>query len=649
MCCFISSGGVRLAGFATSGGKFAADVSASPLVFDIRSAGDWPDLVLAPDGVMRSPLALGGSYKIHGSFLVPRLWIPAAQQQVEFQPTEIVSAASTHIMFAAGDSTPHIWGRDIGSMQFRNISIVDISNAGSGRGTVLFDLVGGTALSFLVHRFSAIANFKAAGKLVDLGAASELFSIVGCEGGITTIYTGADVSVGLTTTQMLISQPTAGAAAKKPAWCLMGDLGKSQFSVGIIDNNAGDSSFCVDSTSGGASTFIGNTFEAGDGDFFRPDVSLALTAMAAADKSITSFTAQAHAVTTVAAGVAGSNFSTGLVRHQFDVGDSVTHSAFSEGTYDGVKTITAIVSPFVYQVSATAFVATDTGTTTHDLATVCASAGAGFTRGQVILLGGATPAAYLGAQAIKSVDPDEDSFVIPVAFSSSGTGTIQITRVTTTSDHPMAVGETQTITGTTSYNSTTKILFNPADDAFEIPVAFVADDATGTVASTSKNKTDVGVTVSSNGIQPDSLILGFGSMNGNATATVIAFPSVYQAVDVSGITDDGVTERFELTDATAGVYTYRGLKPISARAAADVTATKTGSTDLYRFASSVNGAIPVFASASYAPMEVKTTKVTVPVDGFVPMVTGDTIQVMVAGDGHSDNITITDIVVQVTG
>lgn len=627
-------------------------ITERPQRVEIFSASDWPALVLAPDGVMRSPLVLATSYVVYGSFLVPRLLQPPAVSAVDFQTIEIVSGSSTQVLFAAGDTTPHIWGRDVASIQFRNISLVDISNGGAGRGTVLFDLVGGTSLSFLVNRFSSLANFLSLGKIVDIGAANELTSFVGNEGGLTSFYTGADISVGLTTSQLLVSQldPAAGGQPmKKPVWCLVGDLGKTHFSIGTIDNNAGDSAFCIDSASTGSFTFLGNTFESGDGNFFRPDVSKSLTAMVAADKSVTSFSAQAHAVTSVAAGLSGSNFSTGPVRHQFTSGDSVTHSGFSEGTYNGTKTITQIVDPFTYAVSATAFVATDTGTTTHDLATVCASAGAGFTRGQTILLGGTTPGVYTGTHKIKSVDPDEDSFVISVAFSTGGTGTIQITRITTASDHPMVVGETNVVAGTTNYNGTTQILFTTADDSFDIPVEFIANDATGTVASVSKTQKDIGVLVDVNGIQADSEYIGFSEMNGNATVTVIAAMNTYQAIDVSGSVDSSVTERFTLTDTTAGIYTYNGLKPISARIKAEVSAEKTGATQKYRFTTSVNGAIPVFAAASFGPMEVRTTTVTTPVSRFEALVTGDTIQIMIAGDGHNDGITITDFFLEIQG
>ena len=48
-------------------------------------------------------------------------------------------------------------------------------------------------------------------------------------------------------------------------------------------------------------------------------------------------------------------------------------------------------------------------------------------------------------------------------------------------------------------------------------------------------------------------------------------------------------------------------------------------------------------------MEVKTSKVGVTVLTSVALVKDDTIQIMIAGDGTSDNITITDFVIEIRG
>ncbi len=133
----------------------------------------------------------------------------------------------------------------------------------------------------------------------------------------------------------------------------------------------------------------------------------------------------------------------------------------------------------------------------------------------------------------------------------------------------------------------------------------------------------------------------FVQMNGNADVTTIALTDTYQAMDVSDVSVVH-NEQWSLTDAAEGILTYDGDIEFAGMLAATISALKTTSIKNYRFAVSINGAIPVFASARYMPMEVKTTKVSIPMIDHVDLFSGDTFQIMVAGDGHSDNITITD-------
>ena len=108
-----------------------------------------------------------------------------------------------------------------------------------------------------------------------------------------------------------------------------------------------------------------------------------------------------------------------------------------------------------------------------------------------------------------------------------------------------------------------------------------------------------------------------------------------------------ITERFTLVNATNGVYRYDGNKPICARVFVIVTGS--GSASTWRFTTSVNGAIPVFANAFYSTIDIldADASVSVAASNFEELVNGDTIQVMVAGDGHSNNITIAEFQIQI--
>jgi len=66
-----------------------------------------------------------------------------------------------------------------------------------------------------------------------------------------------------------------------------------------------------------------------------------------------------------------------------------------------------------------------------------------------------------------------------------GTGTYDggnSTLITTTADHNLSIGECITLTGTTNYNSPCMVLSVPSTKTFEVNIAHVADDDTGTYA-----------------------------------------------------------------------------------------------------------------------------------------------------------------------
>lgn len=142
--------------------------------------------------------------------------------------------------------------------------------------------------------------------------------------------------------------------------------------------------------------------------------------------------------------------------------------------------------------------------------------------------------------------------------------------------------------------------------------------------------------------QPDSQNIAFGTVNGNTGLTAVT-DGVYTAINTTGLVSQSLTSRYTLTTPATGLWTYNGLTPIKPVTAIAIHAKKTGSTANYRFAISINGAVPVFATAFYQPMEVKTTKVHTPIIIPVSITTTDTIQVMIAGDGTGDDITITDV------
>lgn len=549
-------------------------------IVDVYSADDLPAAITAADGVSRRPLRLSTTYIVHKDFTWPRLLLPKGTDFTKFQTTIIKGSRTSVIISMDGDTTPHIWGRDIGAFRINDVSVKDISNAGAGRGTVLIDIVGGGSFSFFTMDFAGFLNFKNLGTLVDVGMqiTSAGFD-TNVEGGFVNRINpspfGFKQSHAINLLRMI--RIATDPAMKRPFIVFQGEPSTAVVSSNSVELQSGDHAFHIDSASTGIMDLLGNTYAGTTGgNFFRPDISKSLTAMANADISITSFA------------------------------DSTANP--------GVDT------------------------------TVNFGSIQKFTRGQVILI--ADEAAYDGTRTIVRVADDQSSFDINVVFSTSGAGTLKITRVTSTA-HGMVEGETHTISGTTSYNGTEKNLF-VTDNTFDIPVAFVADDATGTVVSTGRDEKSIDVSSIANGAQKDSKFIAFGEMNANATATTIT-DGTYAAIDVTGpFAANAVTERWTLTGATNGIFTYNGSKPFSGNLGAVINALKSGATANYRFTVSINGAVPVFASAVFAPMEVRTTKVSTVLLAPVNIVSGDTVQVMAAGDGTGDNLTITDFTLEIS-
>lgn len=631
----------------TFNGNPVSSQSATSVV-DIFSNADWPATVTGRDGNTRVPLSQGVTYVIHNLlFGLPLMELPLGV--VGAGTINLVGAANANknILISGSANVGHFWGRSAPTLQFANLIMIDI--AGGGRGTKLLDLGAGDVNAFVTFEGGALVNFKSLGDLVDVDMVAQTeLGVVGCEGGFVQRFTGTYDVAGSGFRAVYTSSGSPPTPTLKPQLVMQGAAVMSILggSIGMV---AGDPIYHIDSAYTGSSSISTVGYSgASAGDFFRSDVSaLALSGEANVDKSITSFAADAKTITTVTDAFGTATYGLGTSnRHEWLVGDSVTHSGFTEGSYNGVKTI-ASVTEFTYT-TGDAFVAGDTGTATNDLATVVASTQAGFTRGQIVLLGGATPGAYSGLQTIKSVAFDEDSFIIPVAFSVGGTGDIKITRVTTSSDHPMVTGETHTIAGTTSYNGTSAILFTTTDDSFDIPVAFVADEgATGDVSSTGLDETDILVSVANNGAQKDSKSIGSVVAVGNTVVTTIVTINTFTDLNLNALAVAGSNiELWSSVNATTTELTYIGLADFSGGIKATLSCTSAGGSQNFQFQVFVNGvvttdAVPSSVDLSSAPM------VPVPVIAPVQCVTGDVVRIRVQNTSGTADVLVQDLSIEI--
>lgn len=618
-------------------------------IVDVYSAADFGPLTLAPDGNMRATLVDGTKYLIHKTFVLPLMFVPKVTSPGAFSFI-VFESASFDNMLVNATTGAQFWGRDISAMFFNFTGFIDISNAGAGRGSTLWNLVGGNGnLSVVAGRPYAIVQFKSVGNLVDLGyfygALSQTFAN---ESGLTLRITPAEAANG--TNHFFTGTRYVNLAAlpdqRRPQFTIIGATPETAISANLVTLGKAANSFIhIDSASAqGNYNIIGQSYRgvAVSGEFFRPTEVEAISGNAANNLAIPSFS-------------------------------------------------NSTVNPGV--------------DTTVNFGTIV-----DFVRGQVILIG--NEAAYDGLHPIVRVADDQMSFDINVIFSTSGGGDLFQT-VHTVANCKFARDETVVITEEALYNGTFQVT-SQTDTTFTVPHAFTTSEI-ATATSTGRDQTSVGVICTANGAQPDSMTLGFAEMNANETETNVAAINTYQAIDVSGLINSVDSERFTLTDATAGVYTYIGLRPIIARVSATPSATKGGATQNYRFTAAKNGTVPTFAavtvvaagasgsnfttgvvhnyvagdtivhttfadvtyngtfiitaivsttvyevatisfnatgtgltSVPFAPLEVKSAKVFTTVIKRVAMVTNDTVQIMAAGEGTNDNLTITDFVIEI--
>jgi len=191
-------------------------------------------------------------------------------------------------------------------------------------------------------------------------------------------------------------------------------------------------------------------------------------------------------------------------------------------------------------------------------------------------------------------------------------------------------------------------VYNQLTNSFQINRTFTVTKS-GEYSTAGINQTDSRVLANNNPGFSDSQTVGFGTTNGESTATTV-IDGTYAEIQLGTMVSDTSSERIKLIDASAGIWEITSNEPVTGNVDARIWHTKTGSDQNYRMALSINGAVPVFATAQYAPMGITTLKQHTtglfPISGLVK---GDTIQLMSAGDGTTNSPTFTDIVIDIVG
>lgn len=269
--------------------------------------------------------------------------------------------------------------------------------------------------------------------------------------------------------------------------------------------------------------------------------------------------------------------------------------------------------------------------------------GHGYAVGDLVFHTTFTESSYLGSFTVTQIN-SVLRYEVGVSFVLDETGNTIGPRATITStSHGLSNGTILKILDTINFNNG-YVIENVMTNTFRIQLSFLFPGAetTGSWDTGSLDETDRRVVVSNSGKQKNSMNVAFGGMNANAGATTIAIASTYQAMDFNTVVLDPTSERWTLINATSGIFRYDGLNPVTGTLVASITVVKTGSTEVYRFTDSKNGAVPTFATKAYMPIEVKTTQVSGTLIRPISVVPGDTIQVMGAGDGTTNSVTLTD-------
>jgi len=188
-------------------------------------------------------------------------------------------------------------------------------------------------------------------------------------------------------------------------------------------------------------------------------------------------------------------------------------------------------------------------------------------------------------------------------------------------------------------------VYDKQTDSFRVNLAegkMFTGTATGSWSTRGLDQTSPKVLASNNPNFMASKTLAFAELNGNVALTT-STNGTYAAINVPGLSENGITERFKLINPNEGVFMYTGKEEYEKVGSAIIYATKSGSTRNYKFAISIDGAIPDFVTAPFSPFSIS------PVNNHTPLILplnllpGETFQIMQAGDGFGDSFTITDM------
>lgn len=207
------------------------------------------------------------------------------------------------------------------------------------------------------------------------------------------------------------------------------------------------------------------------------------------------------------------------------------------------------------------------------------------------------------------------------------------------------IGVFNTLFTMTASNQFPVFISNTIIDADELlfqnsPDNNVTDEYFDTVGL---DETDPQVITINNGIRKNSQTIGSAFVNGNTVQTSIAISDAFQDIDFGTLTISASMERYILSNAVTGEFTYIGLKPINSPLSMSITIRKvSGSTQIYniKFVIDKGAGFVDFADNIILPFEVKTTNDSGPYECQAQLENGDIIKPQISGIGTADAIIV---------
>ena len=271
------------------------------------------------------------------------------------------------------------------------------------------------------------------------------------------------------------------------------------------------------------------------------------------------------------------------IGHNLAVGETINHTTFTEGTYNGNDLIVTAVTTDTYDIETISYVATDTGLFTS----------------------------------------------LTVEMTSAG--------------HGLVNGETIWIPNTVYYGGG-QCVFNVTIDTFEVTATFGTTETFEWGNGSQTQQTEY-VNLFNCGSQKNSSVHGEGVMGGNTTPTDIVTQGAYVDLNLgpSGLLASADIEQWTITNQTTGEMRYDGVVPVDVHVDGVIAATSSGGTKLYKFRMLKNG-LPLAAPDNVdVPMEVKATLVSSPILWSSDALSGDKFRLQVANYSDTTDIVIDTI------